>query len=773
MNPQRWVHVTLPIGHTFTYALPDTITPQNPIGYRAVVLLSNRLTIGIITKIVKQPPYTTKAIVQLPDDKPFLSPKYLSFLHWITTYYLYPLPQLIRKAILPIKAWCAINITLIKPLKKLHLTSAAEKKWLENLAQAPMAYSQACQYLPHKNLIVSINHLLKQKAIILCKPNYTEVDALTLLQEPKPNTLPPTITTPAQKKLWDTYHALVKKTKNKTIPYPLLLNHGISAITLTRAKKNPVWSIKTLPTPPIMRSLPSDLPQLTAQQKIISKTIKLSQWQEKKVAYLSILPDQEKVLYTTFALTTIQQKESNLIIFPTLEALKYWEKQLKKIIGPQLIVWSSHIKKEIKAKEWFALKKSTPRLIIATPHILLYPLATLNRIILADETSPHHKQPTAPTYHARDLAIACAQHYNAHILLSSIIPTLATYHNLQKGKYTTLTFPQQKTKKKPTLSILMRTRAHPIITPPLIDTLEKTYNKDGQVIVLYPRRGYTTHTFCTQCHWQARCPSCDKALVYHQNTTYLQCHHCKAKAPIPSTCPQCHTAQLQYAHVGTQHIAQTLAQLPHARIAQIDSDHKGYQATIKQFQQKKINTLIGTQKLVSALPFLNPRLILWIDPHRWSVPTHLNPITRQRYLFEKLLHHPTAEKLLVLTTQQQQNSLVLLQKKLKVLYDYILTQAKENDYPPYTKLIKIIFSHHHTSPMHVAEKLANVLTSEYQIHTLGPTPLPATPDKKQKQVALWIKIYDQKTKATLHAYLKTLMKKYKDQKIACQFDVDP
>ena len=61
-----------------------------------------------------------------------------------------------------------------------------------------------------------------------------------------------------------------------------------------------------------------------------------------------------------------------------------------------------------------------------------------------DEEHEHtYKQEEAPRYHARDVAIMRGQMENAVVVLGSATPSLESYYNCKRGKFTLLELPER------------------------------------------------------------------------------------------------------------------------------------------------------------------------------------------------------------------------------------------------------------------------------------------------------------------------------------------
>jgi primosomal protein N' (replication factor Y) len=88
----------------------------------------------------------------------------------------------------------------------------------------------------------------------------------------------------------------------------------------------------------------------------------------------------------------------------------------------------------------------------------------------------------------------------------------------------------------------------------------------------------------------------------HLELNALKCHYCGFMQPIPKVCPSCGSDNLQSNRMGTaQALSELSSKYPNAVIKQFDKDtittQRKLKEILKQFNDKKIDILIGTQML--------------------------------------------------------------------------------------------------------------------------------------------------------------------------------
>jgi primosomal protein N' (replication factor Y) len=286
-------------------------------------------------------------------------------------------------------------------------------------------------------------------------------------------------------------------------------------------------------------------------------------------------------------------------------------------------VLHSHLSAGERHDEWHKIRQGRARIVIGARSAIFAPVEPLGLIIVDEEHEHSYKQEEAPRYHARDVAIMRGRMENAVVVLGSATPSLESYYNCKKGKYTLLELPERvDNQKMPHVRVVdMRQAARgekgiPIFSPQLKEAITQRLEKHEQTILFLNRRGYSTSLQCPKCGYVAQCPNCSLALTFHRQEQKLCCHICGHVERVPSVCPneKCRNPAIRFAGTGTQRVEETLAKLfPHARVKRMDSDtmkHKDdYRKVLGDFRAGKTDILVGTQMIAKGLHFPNVTLV--------------------------------------------------------------------------------------------------------------------------------------------------------------------
>jgi primosomal protein N' (replication factor Y) len=286
-------------------------------------------------------------------------------------------------------------------------------------------------------------------------------------------------------------------------------------------------------------------------------------------------------------------------------------------------VLHSHLSTGERHDEWHKIRQGRARIVIGARSAIFAPVEPLGLIIVDEEHEHTYKQEEAPRYHARDVAIMRGQMEGAVVVLGSATPSLESYYNCKKGKYTLLELPERvDNQKMPHVRVVdMRQAAYkekgpPIFSPQLKEAITQRLERGEQTILFLNRRGYSTALQCPKCGYVAQCPNCSLALTYHRIEQKLSCHICGHNEKVPSVCPnpKCKNPAIRYAGTGTQKVEELLGKLfPTARVRRMDADtmkrKDDYRKTLGDFRTGKTDILVGTQMIAKGLHFPNVTLV--------------------------------------------------------------------------------------------------------------------------------------------------------------------
>ena len=146
-------------------------------------------------------------------------------------------------------------------------------------------------------------------------------------------------------------------------------------------------------------------------------------------------------LYIRLIREQLDKGKQVLYLLPEIALTTQIIGRLQKSFGDNVGITHSHLNNAERVEIWKAVqeiesKKIKYPIILGTRSSLFLPFDNLGLIIIDEEHDPSFKQhQVAPRYHARDAAIYLARLHQSNVLLGSATPSMETYWNTKKKKY--------------------------------------------------------------------------------------------------------------------------------------------------------------------------------------------------------------------------------------------------------------------------------------------------------------------------------------------------
>jgi len=260
---------------------------------------------------------------------------------------------------------------------------------------------------------------------------------------------------------------------------------------------------------------------------------------------------------------------------------------------------------------WRAIRRGDIRIIIGARSAVFASCADLGLIIVDEEHDASYKQDDTLRYSGRDLAVVKAQQAGCAVVLGSATPSLESYANALRGKYSLQQLSRRAADRSlPGVTVVdmkgepTHTRKKtPLLSSVLVRALRARLSAGQQSILLLNRRGFASALLCRQCGHTFRCPNCDVALIQHKNRNRLVCHYCDYAMRVPQECSACGSFFLMPLGWGTERLEDELRLLlPGARIARLDRDTAAARRSIlTSALQGEVDVLVGTQMIAKGL----------------------------------------------------------------------------------------------------------------------------------------------------------------------------
>jgi len=388
-----------------------------------------------------------------------------------------------------------------------------------------------------------------------------------------------------------------------------------------------------------------------------------------------------------------------------------------------------------------ALDSTTPIVVIGARSALFLPLPNVGLIVIDEAHEPSFKQEQAPRYSALRAASVLASAHAAKLVLGTATPSVADYHLAQQSGRPIIRMASraQKNAVSPSVSLVDMTKRenfkkHRFLSNKLLVQLEETFAQGKQALIFHNRRGSASTTLCENCGWSATCPRCFTPLTLHTDTHSLRCHICGLTDKVPTSCPDCHSADIIHKGIGTKLIESELRKLfPNSTIARFDGDSEtgdSVEQRYKELYDGSIDLIIGTQVIAKGLDLPNLRTVGVIQADAGLSLPDYSSSERAFQLLAQVIgrvgrsHHPTN-----VIVQSYQPSHPAVVYGLKQDYDSFYTEAlalrQKGRFPPFVHLLKVTCIYKtETAAIKNAKKLADELRLKVSkdVQILGPTP---------------------------------------------------
>lgn len=760
-----FVDVILPLAlpRLYTYAVPEELESEISIGQRVVVqFASQKIYTAIVHAIHENKPdaYEVKPIDSILDENPIVTEKQLQLWNWMADYYLCTLGEVMQAA-MPSSLKLASETNII-----IHPDFDGS---IDELNQPELAIVEALQ-VRDKLTIKEVTEILNKKTVLPLLKILTNKKVITTEEELKhrykpkvENFIKISNEYSDEAKLQKFFDVAEKKAPKQSEAVMQYLHHsGILTSTPVEIKKS--FLAEAIGGPSAIDSLvkkgifelyakrtdrmhlsntddkaPKDLNEI---QKQALEEIK-KHFNENKTTLLHGITGSGKTeIYIHLIEEVLNQGKQVLYLLPEIALTAQIISRIKIHFGHKVGIYHSKYNENERAEVWERVNKSGENsfdIIIGARSSVFLPYRDLGLVIVDEEHESSYKQfDPAPRYQARDTAIILANHFNAKVLLGSATPSIETYYQATNGKYGYV----QINKRfggvmLPEIQVVDLKKAkkekkvHDDFSETLLDEIKAAIGRKEQIILFQNRRGYTPQWNCELCGWVPRCNHCDVSLTYHKFSHYLTCHYCGLNYTPPSRCEACGSTHLKMIGLGTEKIEEELnLLLPNVICARMDLDttrsKNAYYQLISDFEDRKIDILIGTQMISKGLDFDNVSLvgILHADP-MLNFPD-FRAFEKAFQLFTQVSGRAGRKnkrgKVLI---QAQTPDHWIIQKVMQNDYEGMVKQEllerKNFHYPPYVKLIRITLKHRNQERVHQsAIILANWLKEKLGERVLGP-----------------------------------------------------
>ncbi len=670
------------INQTYTYSVPEKLNYITA-GWRVTVPFGRQRVDGFVLKVYEGDPnafeFTLKSIIAAIDDEAWFTEEMMSSAKWLADFYLCPLSQ---------------TMSLFMPGNKSRKIAAI----YENIYKLKPEYN--------------IDELIE----VTPKKAKAQLRLLNLL-----------------KSKIELRHSELSANKISSATIKLFKDSGMIEVERRRILRDSYGGIK-----PDKKNI-----DLTDEQKAAIETVSSSIKAGENRGFLlyGVTGSGKTQVYIEITKRVRQLGRRAVILVPEIGLTGQIVYEFKRHFK-DIIVLHSRLSIDERGDAFHKIRNGEVGIVIGARSALFTPIDNVGLFVLDEEQDYSYKQGEAPYYHARVVAEQFAKFHNAALVLGSATPSLDTYYRATAGDLTMLKLPHRvRGNELPEVECVdmreeLKRGNRNVLSRSLQRLLRNTLDNQQQAILLLNRRGYSTFVMCRECGEVIKCPDCGLPMVYHRDGK-LRCHHCDIEETPPDICPKCGSRYIKYFGSGTQRLEQALKiALPNAKILRMDRDTTGkkfsHQQMITKFKEHEYDILFGTQMVakghdidnVTAVGILSADATLNLPDFRASeqcfmLITQAAGRAGRAELKGKVVvqaYNPDHEAV-VFGCQQDYDSFC----------KYELPLRKELMYPPYSRMIKLIFTgKDETKVQSNAQEIVNIFDEEFDLggdsEMMGPAP---------------------------------------------------
>ena len=318
----------------------------------------------------------------------------------------------------------------------------------------------------------------------------------------------------------------------------------------------------------------------------------------------------------------LERSKQCLILLPEIGLISQFEKKFTEFFGFNPAVWHSGITPRKRKIIWSGVVNNKLKVVIGARSSLFLPFKDLGLIVVDEEHDQSFKQDEGVIYNARDMAISRAYFENFPINLVTSIPSLETFNNIKKGKFSVSKISERFRKASlPNYKIinLNKTKLEPNswLSKEIIEKVKLHLSKNDQILFFVNRRGFSPNVFCKKCLKIFSCPNCSINMVYHKTKEILLCHYCGYKLKINTECKDNKSCDLVFYGPGVERIAEEVKKkFPTKNQLIFSSDtmnKKNSKDLLKQIVDNNIQILVGTQLISKGFHFPHLNCIVVVD----------------------------------------------------------------------------------------------------------------------------------------------------------------
>ena len=446
-------------------------------------------------------------------------------------------------------------------------------------------------------------------------------------------------------------------------------------------------------------------------------------------------------VFLTCAEKILEEKKGVIYLVPEIALTPQVTEAVTARFGNTVAILHSALTPSQRLGEWKRILKKEARVVVGARSAVFAPVPDLGLIIIDEEHDSSYKAGNSPRYHARQVAMHRAVKLNIPLVMGSATPSVESWKAMEDKIITKHTLTKRLAGgAMPEIKCINMSKEHrgdSSLSEYLSTEIKKTLSEKKQTILFLNRRGFTHFFRCSRCGYELKCKNCSVSMTYHKAEKRLRCHYCGYSIVPPTQCPECGSLDIGYSGFGTEYIeAEVKAKFPEAKILRIDTDSLKSKDELKEkiasFKNGDADILLGTRMVAKGLNFPNLKLVGVVLA---DTALHLPDFRAGERTFSLITQvagragrfFPDGKVIVQSYSPDREPIARAIDGNIESFYENEITQREILNFPPFTRLLRLVFRSQIPNASEVAAHGAYSILSaiaEKDTDVLGPSSCP-------------------------------------------------